>query len=397
MILTNKDGNGHNKTLMFNFEDERKKPVDIKVIGVGGGGGNAINRMIEEHLEGVDFITMNTDLQVLENSLSKNIVQLGKRLTRGLGTGGDPEIGRKAIEESKNEVIEKLADANMVFITCGMGGGTGTGASPLIADIAKDLGALTVAIVTKPFGFEGLQRMNKALKGIEKLKDKVDTLIIVPNQKLLELVSKQTSLKDAFKVADGVLFHATKGISDLINKPGLVNLDFADVRSIMQETGDALMSSGSSSTEDQRGREAAEEAISSPLIEDDSIKGAKGTIINITGGEDLNINDVNEATSVVYNEVGPESRIIWGAVIDPEMKGEVTVTVIATGLNHNTFNSEYNKNEVYRNEKDYSQEPEIDIPIIQRVEDDPLEQAMKESLENNEENNNEFDIRDFDK
>ncbi|MEJ2629445.1 MAG: cell division protein FtsZ, partial [bacterium] len=247
MILTNKDGNGHNKTLMFNFEDERKKPVDIKVIGVGGGGGNAINRMIEEHLEGVDFITMNTDLQVLENSLSKNIVQLGKRLTRGLGTGGDPEIGRKAIEESKNEVIEKLADANMVFITCGMGGGTGTGASPLIADIAKDLGALTVAIVTKPFGFEGLQRMNKALKGIEKLKDKVDTLIVVPNQKLLELVSKQTSLKDAFKVADGVLFHATKGISDLINKPGLVNLDFADVRSIMQETGDALMSSGSSS------------------------------------------------------------------------------------------------------------------------------------------------------
>ncbi len=397
MILTNKDGNGHNKTLMFNFEDERKKPVDIKVIGVGGGGGNAINRMIEEHLEGVDFITMNTDLQVLENSLSKNIVQLGKRLTRGLGTGGDPEIGRKAIEESKNEVIEKLADANMVFITCGMGGGTGTGASPLIADIAKDLGALTVAIVTKPFGFEGLQRMNKALKGIEKLKDKVDTLIVVPNQKLLELVSKQTSLKDAFKVADGVLFHATKGISDLINKPGLVNLDFADVRSIMQETGDALMSSGSSSTEDQRGREAAEEAISSPLIEDDSIKGAKGTIINITGGEDLNINDVNEATSVVYNEVGPESRIIWGAVIDPEIKGEITVTVIATGLNHNAFNSEYNKNEVYRKEKDYSQEPEIDIPIIQRVEDDPLEQAMKESLENNEENNDKFDIRDFDK
>jgi len=276
--------------------------------------------------------------------------------------------------------IEKLADANMVFITCGMGGGTGTGASPLVADIAKDLGALTVGIVTKPFGFEGLQRMDKALKGIEQLKENVDTLIIVPNQKLLELVSKQTSLKDAFRVADGVLYHATKGISDLINKPGLVNLDFADVKSIMSEMGDALMSSGSSSTDDQRGREAAEEAISSPLIEDDSIKGAKGTIINITGGEDLNINDINEATSVVYNEVGPESRIIWGAVVDPDLENEVSVTVIATGLNHDKLDTDYNRNDAYRKEN-FSRTQKNDIPIFQQIESDPLEQAMGDSLE----------------
>ncbi len=381
MIQNKKICNEKNKTLMFDFADEKRKPVDIKVIGVGGGGGNAINRMIEENLDGVDFITMNTDLQVLENNLSPNIIQLGKKLTQGLGTGGDPLIGRKAIEESKDEVIEKLADANMVFITCGMGGGTGTGASPLVADIAKDLGALTVGIVTKPFGFEGLQRMDKALKGIEQLKENVDTLIIVPNQKLLELVSKQTSLKDAFRVADGVLYHATKGISDLINKPGLVNLDFADVKSIMSEMGDALMSSGSSSTEDQRGREAAEEAISSPLIEDDSIKGAKGTIINITGGEDLNINDINEATSVVYNEVGPESRIIWGAVIDPDLKNEVNVTVIATGLNHDKLDNDYNRYESYRKENNFTKSQKNDIPIFQQIESDPLEQAMGDSLE----------------
>ncbi len=382
MIKNDKINNEGNKTLMFDFEDEKRKPVDIKVIGIGGGGGNAINRMIEENLEGVDFITMNTDLQVLENNMSTNIVQLGKKLTNGLGTGGDPQIGRKAIEESKDEVIEKLADANMVFITCGMGGGTGTGASPMVADIAKDLGALTVGIVTKPFGFEGLYRMDKALKGIEQLKDNVDTLIVVPNQKLLELVSKQTSLKDAFKVADGVLFHATKGISDLINKPGLVNLDFADVKSIMLEMGDALMSSGSSSNAEQRGREAAEEAISSPLIEDDSIKGAKGTIINITGGEDLNINDINEATSVVYNEVGPESRIIWGAVIDPELKGEVNVTVIATGLNKDKLEAGYCKSEVNKNENNFPKETKNDIPIFQQIESDPLEQAMGDTFGN---------------
>ena len=380
MIQNKNLGNEKNKPLMFDFAEEKRKPVDIKVIGVGGGGGNAINRMIEENLDGVDFITMNTDLQALENNLSQNIIQLGKKLTQGLGTGGDPLIGRKAIEESKDEVIEKLADANMVFITCGMGGGTGTGASPLVADIAKDLGALTVGIVTKPFGFEGLQRMDKALKGIEQLKENVDTLIVVPNQKLLELVSKQTSLKEAFRVADGVLYHATKGISDLINKPGLVNLDFADVKSIMQEMGDALMSSGSSSNDEQRGREAAEEAISSPLIEDDSIKGAKGTIINITGGEDLNINDINEATSVVYNEVGPESRIIWGAVVDPDLENEVSVTVIATGLNHDKLDSDYNRNDTYRREN-FPRSQKNDIPIFQQIESDPLEQAMGDSLE----------------
>ncbi|MFO7891551.1 MAG: cell division protein FtsZ [bacterium] len=382
MIHNNKFCSEKDKTLMFDFGEEKRKAVDIKVIGVGGGGGNAINRMIEENLGGVDFITMNTDLQALENNLSSNIVQLGKKLTQGLGTGGDPVIGKKAIEESKDEVIEKLADANMIFITCGMGGGTGTGASPEVATIARDLGALTVGIVTKPFGFEGLQRMDKALKGIEQLKENVDTLIVVPNQKLLELVSKQTSLTDAFKVADGVLFHATKGISDLINKPGLVNLDFADVKSIMQEMGDALMSSGSSTNEEQRGREAAEEAISSPLIEDDSIKGAKGTIINITGGEDLNVNDINEATSVVYNEVGPESRIIWGAVIDQELKGEVNVTVIATGLNHDKLDNDYNKDELYRKERNISKARKNDIPIFQQIESDPLEQAMGDSLGN---------------
>lgn len=324
---------------MFELDIDIQNYASMRVIGIGGAGGNAVDRMIETGLSGVDFISVNTDAQALDRSKAPHKIQIGGRITKGLGAGSDPVIGRKAIEEDKDLVAESLIGSDMVFITCGMGGGTGTGASPIVAEIAKAQGALTVAVVTKPFEFEGKKRISKALTGIEELKERVDTLIIIPNQRLLSIVQKETRLTDAFKLADDVLLQATKGISDLISVPGLINLDFADVRTVMSEMGDALMGTGSASGEN-KASEAAKKAIYSPLLEDISIVGAKGVLINITGGNDLALTEVNEAASVVTEAAGPDANIIFGAVIDENLKDEIQVTVIATG-----FGNRYGKKE----------------------------------------------------
>ena len=324
---------------MFELDIDIQNYAKMRVIGIGGAGGNAVDRMIDTGLSGVDFISVNTDAQALDRSKAPHKVQIGGRITKGLGAGSDPVIGRKAIEEDKDLVAESLIGSDMVFITCGMGGGTGTGASPIVAEIAKQQGALTVAVVTKPFEFEGKKRMSKALTGIEELKERVDTLIIIPNQRLLSIVQKETRLTDAFRLADDVLLQATKGISDLISVPGLINLDFADVRTVMSEMGDALMGTGYASGEN-KASEAAKKAIYSPLLEDISIVGAKGVLINITGGNDLALTEVNEAASVVTEAAGTDANIIFGAVIDENLKDEIRVTVIATG-----FGNKYGKKE----------------------------------------------------
>ena len=305
--------------------------TDMKVIGVGGAGGNAVNRMIEAGLLGVDFVALNTDAQVLDCNKSTRKIQIGAKLTKGLGAGSVPAVGRKAMEESREEVAETLAGANMVFITAGMGGGTGTGAAPIVAEIAKQSGALTVGVVTKPFDFEGRKRMANALQGIKELKERVDTLIVIPNQRLLTIASKQTLFTDAFRLADDVLLQATRGISDLITVPGLINLDFADIRTIMLEMGDALMGTGRAGGEN-KAKEAAIKAIASPLLEDMSISGAKGLLVNVTGGDEMTLFEVNEAANIIVQEAGDDANIIFGAVIDKSMKDEIKVTVIATGL-----------------------------------------------------------------
>ncbi|MCI0530508.1 MAG: cell division protein FtsZ [candidate division Zixibacteria bacterium] len=305
--------------------------TDMKVVGVGGAGGNAVNRMIEGGLVGVDFISINTDAQALDHNKATYKIQIGDNVTRGLGAGAIPEVGRRAIEESRDKVAEAIAGANMVFVTAGMGGGTGTGAAPIVAEVAKQSGALTVGVVTKPFEFEGKKRLANAMYGIEELKSRVDTLIIIPNQRLLTVVSKQTLFTDAFRLADDVLLQATRGISDLITIPGLVNLDFADVRTVMMEKGDALMGTGFASGEN-KAKEAAQRAIASPLLEDAYIQGAKGVLVNVTGGEEMTLFEVNEAANVVLEEAGEDANIIFGAVLDKKMKDEIKVTVIATGL-----------------------------------------------------------------
>lgn len=315
----------------FKFADDFVGYANIKVVGVGGAGGNAINRMIEAGLKGVEFIAVNTDAQVLDQNRADKKVQIGRELTGGLGAGANPEIGKQAIEENCQEVAQEISKPNLVFITAGMGGGTGTGASPVIAEIAKAAGALTVAIVTKPFRFEGAQRTKRADQGLAELRDKVDTLITIPNERLLEIVDKKTTLNAAFATADDVLHQATKGISDLITIPGLINCDFADVRTVMLERGDALMGTGLGIGDD-RAVDAAKAAISSPLLEDVSISGAKGVLINVTGGEDMTLFDVNTATSLVYEAAGNDANIIFGAVIDPDMDDQMRVTVIATGF-----------------------------------------------------------------
>ena len=315
----------------FELVEERTNLAKIRVIGVGGAGGNAINRMIEAGLSGCEFITANTDLQVLGVSAAATKLQLGTTVTRGLGSGGNPEIGRRAVEESRELVAETLDGSDMVFVTAGMGGGTGTGAAPVVAEIAKDLGALTVGVVTRPFEFEGRHRTRQAADGLARLKDAVDTLIVIPNQRLLSIVQRDTTLLEAFRLADDVLLHATRGISDLISVPGLVNLDFADVRSVMSKMGDALMGTGVAEGDD-RASKAARQAVTSPLLEEVSISGAKGVLVNITGGDDLTLNDVNEATSIIYDAAGEEANLFFGAVIDPSRKGSVQVTVIATGI-----------------------------------------------------------------
>lgn len=315
----------------FKFADDFVGYANIKVVGVGGAGGNAINRMIEAGLKGVEFIAVNTDAQVLDQNRADKKVQIGRELTGGLGAGANPEIGKQAIEENNQEVAQEISKPNLVFITAGMGGGTGTGASPVIAEIAKAAGALTVAIVTRPFRFEGAQRTKRADQGLAELRDKVDTLITIPNERLLEIVDKKTTLNAAFATADEVLHQATKGISDLITIPGLINCDFADVRTVMLERGDALMGTGLGIGDD-RAVDAAKAAISSPLLEDVSISGAKGVLINVTGGEDMTLFDVNAATSLVYEAAGNNANIIFGAVIDPDMDDQMRVTVIATGF-----------------------------------------------------------------
>jgi cell division protein FtsZ len=315
----------------FEFADEYDSPARIKVVGVGGAGGNAINRMIDAGLTGVEFIAVNTDVQVLESNRAAKKIQIGKRLTKGLGAGANPDIGRKAVEEDRDEVAEALGGCDMVFITAGMGGGTGTGAAPIISEIAREKGALAVAIVTRPFKFEGHKRAQKADAGLKELKEKADTLITIQNERLLSIVDKSTRLTEAFGFADEVLHQATKGISDLIAIPGLINCDFADVKTVMLERGDALMGTGIASGED-KAQAAAKQAISSPLLEDVSISGARGVLINITGGEDMALFDVNEATSIIFQAAGPEANIIFGAVIDPTLKDQIRVTVIATGF-----------------------------------------------------------------
>ena len=305
----------------------------IKVIGVGGAGNNAVNRMIEADIKGVDFIAVNTDRQALQISKAKTKIQIGEKITRGLGAGANPDIGAQAAEESKAEVAEVLRGADMVFVTAGMGGGTGTGAAPIVAQAAKEMGILTIGVVTKPFTFEGKKRLSQAERGIESLKGKVDTLVVIPNDKLLQIVDRKTSIIEAFKMADDVLRQGVQGISDLIAIPGLVNLDFADVKTIMLNQGMAHMGVGSASGEN-RAEDAAKEAIQSPLLET-SIEGAKGVIINITGGDSLGLHEVNTAAELVQRSVDPEANIIFGTVTDETMGDEIRITVIATGFEKN--------------------------------------------------------------
>ncbi|MCK5439769.1 MAG: cell division protein FtsZ [Gemmatimonadetes bacterium] len=317
--------------MRFQLANGEEQNARMKVVGVGGAGGNAVNRMIEERLVGVEFVSINTDAQALGHSEAHRKIQIGKSLTRGLGSGSRPDIGREALLEDQDDVAEALQGADMVFVTAGMGGGTGTGASPVIADLARELGALTVGIVSKPFTFEGKKRLTVADKGIVELQSVVDTLIVVPNERLRSVVDKGTTVQEAFRVADSVLLNATRGISDLITVTGLVNVDFADVKTIMTEKGQALMGTGFG-TGEHRSVESAQQAISSPLLEDMSIAGACGVLINITGGEDLSLHEVSEVSSVIHDAAGEDANIIFGAVIDPSLKGEIRVTVIATGI-----------------------------------------------------------------
>ncbi|MCC7477596.1 cell division protein FtsZ [bacterium] len=303
----------------------------IKVVGIGGGGCNAVDRMIESGLQGVDFIAMNTDFQALQRSLAQHKVQLGTKLTKGLGAGSNPEIGRRAAEESRNEITELLGGADMVFVTCGEGGGTGTGGAPIVASVAKEIGALTVGIATRPFKFEGKRRATYAADGINNLREQVDTLILIPNDKLLDLVSESTSLQESFMLADEILRQAVTGISELILKPGLINLDFADVKMIMENSGTAIIGLGEASGE-QRALRAVENAILSPLLES-SIDGAHGVLINFIGGRDMSLQEINMASELVSNRVDEDANIIFGATVDEEKRDRVRVMILATGFN----------------------------------------------------------------
>lgn len=318
---------------MLDFDTNMEELATIKVIGVGGGGNNAVNRMIEHGVEGVEFIAVNTDSQALNLSMAESKIQIGGKLTRGLGAGANPEVGKKAAEESKEQLEEVLKGADMVFVTAGMGGGTGTGAAPVIAQVAKDLGALTVGVVTRPFSFEGRRRSTQAISGIDTLKGSVDTLIVIPNDRLLEIVDKNTPMLEAFREADNVLRQGVQGISDLIAKPGLINVDFVDVKTIMYDKGSALMGIGIA-TGETRATEAAKKAISSPLLET-SIDGAHGILMNITGGTNLSLYEVQEAADLVTSAADQEVNVIFGSVINENLNDEIVVTVIATGFDEN--------------------------------------------------------------
>lgn len=313
------------------IETSEPKNAVIKVIGVGGGGGNAVEHMLTENIDGVDFYCANTDAQALKNSHAKHLIQLGESLTKGLGAGANPKIGRESAEEDRDRIREILAGADMIFITAGMGGGTGTGAAPVFAEIAKELGILTVAVVTKPFSFEGKQRALAAEEGIRNLAEHVDSLITIPNNKLLSVLGKNISLLNAFKAANNVLLGAVKGISDLITRPGLINVDFADVKTVMSEMGMAMMGTGSGSGE-QRARQAAEAAIASPLLEDVNFSGAKGILVNITAGLNMSIGEFEEVGDVVKTFISDDATVVIGTVIDPDLTDEIRVTVIVTGL-----------------------------------------------------------------
>ena len=323
---------------MMDFDDENLTMKDgtatIKVIGVGGAGNNAVNRMLDLGIKNVDFISVNTDRQALQKSKAATKIQIGEKITRGLGAGADPDIGAQSAEESKTEITEVLRGADMVFVTAGMGGGTGTGAAPIVAGLAKEMGILTIGVVTKPFTFEGKKRLAQAERGIESLKGKVDTLIVIPNDKLLQVIDRKTSMSEAFMMADDILRQGVQGISDLITVTGTVNLDFADVKTIMLNTGMAHMGIGRASGEN-KAEDAAKQAIQSPLLET-TIEGARGVIINITGGTDLGLQEVNTAAELVQRSVDPEANIIFGTVIDESMEDEIQITVIATGFDDNS-------------------------------------------------------------
>jgi len=317
--------------MKFEFMDTQSQSAVIKVIGVGGGGGNAVEHMLEENLDGVDFICVNTDAQALKNSSAKTAIQIGNNITKGLGAGASPEIGRESALEDRERIQELLAGTDMIFITAGMGGGTGTGGAPIVAQIAKEMGILTVAVVTRPFSFEGKKRKDVANDGIEELKGFVDSLITIPNEKLLSVLGKDVSLLDAFKAGNDVLLGAVQGIAELITRPGLINVDFADVRTVMSEMGMAMMGAGKS-TGEARAREAAEAAIASPLLEDVNLSGARGILVNVTAGMDMSIGEFEEVGNTVKEFASDNATVVVGTVIDPEMSGELRVTVVATGL-----------------------------------------------------------------
>lgn len=357
---------------MLQFDVDVEEFARIKVIGVGGGGGNAVNRMIEGKLGGVEFIAINTDKQALINSDAEQTIQIGEKLTRGLGAGANPEIGSKAADESRDQIHKALEGCDMVFVTAGMGGGTGTGAAPVVAEIAKEMGILTVGVVTKPFMFEGRKRMLHADKGIANLKEKVDTLITIPNDRLLQVAEKKTSMLEAFRIADDVLKQGVQGISDLIAVSGLINLDFADVQTIMKNQGIAHMGIGKANGEN-RAVEAVKQAIQSPLLET-SIKGAKGVLLNITGGADLGLFEVNEAAALVEDSTDDEANIIFGAVIDESLKDEIRITVIATG-----FEGDAKEKVVFEKK---AEEPKMEVKEEPKEE---IEEPQEEKIEKEEE------------
>ena len=320
--------------MLFEPANLSEQKAKIVVVGVGGGGGNALNRMISDGMNSVEFIAINTDAQDLENNNSQKKLKIGKELTKGLGAGANSEIGKEAVKENKEVILKELGQADMIFITAGMGGGTGTGAAPEIAKLSKEIGALTVGIVTKPFAFEGPIRKKRALEGIKEMKKNCDTLLIIPNETLLEIASDDTTVNQSFQLADTVLNEATKGISDLINKPGLINLDFADVSTIMRNMGDAIMGSGSA-TGEEKAILAAQQAINSPLLQNASIKGAKGLLVNVSGPKNMKMKELDEASNIIYQESGEDANVILGCVIDDNLNDEIKITVIATGLNNN--------------------------------------------------------------
>ena len=358
--------------MLFEFDNLAEQKAKLKLIGVGGAGGNAVNRMIQAGMGGVDFIVINTDAQDLDNNAAEHKIQIGKNLTKGLGAGARSEIGKDAMESDQEVVKSHLEGADMVFITAGMGGGTGTGAAPVVAQLAREMGILTVGIVTLPFNFEGPKRMNRGLAGITELQKACDTVINIPNQKLMSIVDKSTTVVEAFKLADTILLHASKGISDLINVHGLINLDFADVETIMKNMGAAVMGTGTASGE-ERAVLAAQQAISSPLLDNASISGAQGVLVNITGGADLTLMEVDEATSIIFEEAGKDANIIFGAVIEPALEEEILVTVIATGFHRKAV-----VDEIYRPEPQQKEVTPTQTRVLAEQNNVPLHQKELE-------------------